>query len=188
MKKIKRVPKYIALDIPKNKYKLLEVIKEIVSYGDNTNIYFYNVSDSSYTSDIAKIILRLYKVYKLYVENTSYIIWCSVPYYNRYHRSKWGYKKHYDIYANTSSIDDIIDNIINICRTDKHGKVLYVIHRHMFMYNTESLQKAISVLIQLFYLGNTNNKMYDMRAFYDIIIRIDPKIYKKVQGKSAHLN
>ena len=188
MKKIKRVPKYITLDIPKNKYKLLEAIKEIVSYGDNKNIYFYNVVDSSYTSDIAKIILRLYNAYKLYVENIPpHDIWISVPYYNRYRRSKWGCKKHYDAYANTSSIDDVIDNIINICRTDNRGKVLYVIHKHIFIYNTESLQKAISVLIQLFYLGNTNNKMYDMRAFYDIIIRIDPKIYKKVQGKSAHL-
>lgn len=188
MKKIKRVPKYITLDIPKNKYKLLEAIKEIVSYRDNKNMYFYNVGDSSYTSDIATIILRLYRVYKLYIENTPYIIWSAMPYYNIYGRSKWGHKKHYDVYANTSSIDDIIDNIINICRTDNHGKILYVLHKHMFIYNTESLQKAISVLIQLLYLGDTNNRMYDRSAFYDIIIRIDPKIYKKVKEKPAHPN
>lgn len=189
MKKIKRVPKYITLDIPKNKYKLLEAIKEIVSYGDNKNIYFYNVADSSYTSDIAKIILRLYNAYKLYVENISpYAIWSSVPYYNRYRRSKWGCKKHYDAYANTSSIDDVIDNIINICRTNNRGKIMYIIHKYIFIYNTESIQKAISVLIQLFYLDNNNRLAYDTDVFYDAIIRIDPELYKKVQGKSSHPN
>lgn len=191
MRKIKKILKYVTLEVPKNKYELFKEIKNIIKNIDDAYLYFYKIKNTNFISDIPKFILELDNLYELYVDNNTIPIWKHIVHYT-YKRKQFGYNRLYSIYSDNMSIDDILIEIAKICYIALDtNNTCYNIYYNGRMYSTWSAINAIDILIDIYESFNRNRRTYDYNLFMDMIARYDHSaLYKylknKFEGKMEH--
>lgn len=194
MRKIKKILKYVTLEVPKNKYELFKEIKNIIKNIDDKYLYFYKIKDTDFISDIPKVILELNSAYELCVNNISTPIWEHIIHYT-YKRKQFGYNRVYLTYPdNNMTIDDILIEIARICNTALTMKnICYNVYYSGYMYSARSAIKAIDILIGIYETFNKNKRTYDYSLFMDTITRyghnaLDELLKNKFEGKIEHPN
>lgn len=192
MKKIKKIPKYITVDVPDTNHDLIKKIGEITSDNKRNVLYFYAIKYNTFKSNIPKFILELISVYELYVKNT-YLNTCmriTPVYYNMYQNKVSGFKYHYSIYTNCMSAYGFINEIRRICNIANKRKVLYNIYNIKGSISTPDAITAIHKLVEIYLESRHNKNECNKRIYFNEInesITITANNFKNIfKGERDH--
>lgn len=183
MRKIKKIPKYVTVDVPDTDHDLIKKIGEITS-NKSDGLYFYSIKYNTFKSNIPKVILELISAYELYVKNVCISMWRKSWNYDKYKNKVSRCKYHYLIYTNFMSTNDFINEIRKICDMVDKRKVLYDIYNIRGLISTPDVITAIHELVKI-YLGSKCNK----RIYFDTmngLIMIDNDISDNFKGEYDH--
>lgn len=192
MRKIKKIPKYVTVDVPDTDHDLIKKIGEITSDNKHNELYFYTVKYNTFKSNIPKFILELISVYELYVKNT-YLNTCmriTPVYYDTYQNKVSGFKYHYSIYTNFMSTFSFINEIRRICNIANKRKVLYNIYNIKGSISTPNAITAIHELVKIYLESRCNKNEYNKRIYFNEInesITITANNFKNIfKGERDH--
>ena len=183
MRKIKRIPKYVTVDVPDTDHDLIKKIGEITS-NKSDGLYFYSVKYNTFKSNIPKVILELISAYELYVKNICVNRWRTLMELYKYKNKVSGYKYHYLIYTNFMSTNDFINEIRKICDMVDKRKVLYDIYNIRGLISTPDVITAIHELVKIYLRSKCNKRIY-----FDTmngLIMIDNDISDNFKGEYDH--
>lgn len=184
MRKIKKIPKYVTVDVPGTDHDLIKKIGEITSNKSSDVLYFYSVKYNTFKSNIPKVILELISAYDLYVKNICINTWRKSWNYDKYKNKVSGCKYHYLIYTNFMSTNDFINEIRKICDMVDKRRVLYDIYNIRGSISTPDVITAIHELVKIYLRSKCNKRIY-----FDTmngLIMIDNDISDNFKGECDH--